>query len=144
MLTAAQKARCAKIAAALDRGDMATWKRVEPFLSPEERGQVWEERAGTKAMAEKRRLREAAARPAGVGTKSLPVDLDFWGSDDGGDTPDDDDEEDGDDGVPCMACHGTGRDEAGNVCEACGGTGRVQPGGDEQDDDEDLDDVDAL
>jgi hypothetical protein len=58
-------------------------------------------------------------------------DLDYWSDTE---PPDDDD----DDPKICGACHGTGRDVAGNVCQACNGTG-VAPddgNGDEEDDDE--------
>jgi len=50
MLTAAQRAKCAKLAQALDAGDCAAYKRAEPSLTPEMRGEVWDQRRHLRAQ----------------------------------------------------------------------------------------------
>jgi len=141
MLTELQRERCRRIAEALDRGETVSLDS----LSPEERGEVWDSRAHVRAMYERRRQREAAQvsqnlSPIGLKPQdealARDLDLDFWAVDD---EPDD---EDDDDAQLCSACHGTGRDVAGNVCWVCHGTGKVLNEGDEDDDDEREDEED--
>ena len=136
MLTTAQKAKCAKLAQALDAGDTAAYKRAEPSLTPEMRGEIWDQRAHVKAQAERAaQAQQAAARPARVEAKSLPRDLDYWASDDV--EPIDDDVPD--DQPMCGACGGSGKGRDGSVCPICNGRGRI-PGEDQPDDrDEDED-----
>lgn len=131
MLTAAQKTRCQQIAQALDRGDLSLWRSLEPSLSPEQKGEVWDQRAHVKA---------AAARPGGgfirCGQSSAVLleagDLDHWA--DGPVEPSDDPD---DDMEPCAACNGTGRDAAGNECAVCGGSGRAPADGEDDGNEDD-------
>jgi hypothetical protein len=139
MLTSRQRQRCAELAETLDAGDQRAWLRAEPSLSPEERGEIWNQRSEVKAMAERRRQGEAAGaavlpaqdfatRPGRVKTDLASNDLDFWGE-----TPNDDDDDDDDDdnGLPqqetkmCPSCRGLGRTKDGSRCSRCNGLGRV-------------------
>ncbi len=141
MLTAAQKSRCAKLAAALDAGDYPTYKRVEPSLTPEMRGEIWEQRAhvqemavrvaqgqrGTSVFPSQRRIKPPARIEASV-------DLDYWSDAEPVDPDDDDDDQ------RCEACGGTGYTQGG-VCGACGGTGKAPPDDDDQEEtDDDFED----
>ena len=134
-MTSAQKSRCRELAQALDRGDMAAYRRAEPALTPEMRGEVWDQRAHVKAMA----ARGHKTLPPTDGKVSAAVmhDLDYWSDDV---TPDHDDDNDGD--VPCAACNGRGKDAAGNRCAVCGGSGKVAPGDDDGNEDDENDDED--
>jgi hypothetical protein len=138
MLTSAQREKCRRIAAALDRGDQGPWLRAEASLGPVEKAEIWSMRRHVKAMAEQqhakapsiaRRLEVAAMRSTRMD------DLDFWSDD----APGVDDDDDIDDDAPpepeddpmsqttkiCMNCRGLGRSKDGSVCDVCDGTGRV-------------------
>lgn len=145
MLTAAQRARCMKVAEALDRGDQGPWLQAEPTLSPEARGLVWDLRVEQQQRAAQRQQRGAATKDRLSNPQSISsfaahparTDLDYWADDD---VPGDDDDVEPDDRPEpqtCGACHGSGRDAAGGTCKACNGTGRAPA---DNGDDEDLDD----
>jgi hypothetical protein len=156
MLNAAQKSRCRELAAALDSGDYATYKRAEPSLTPEMRGEIWDLRAHVKAMGERATQRlvspqsaAKAPRPARAETNLGLVDLDYWGSDEN----DDDGENDDDPPIlpvskpdpneqqktkSCPNCRGLGLTSDGVRCSRCNGSGRIDR--DDVDDDEEDDD----
>jgi hypothetical protein len=116
MLTAAQRAKCQRIAEALDRGERIS---LDGF-SPQERGEIWDSRQHVRQLAERRRsllavqatpiAAEATDQNFSARTELRSLDLDYWAADDV--EPDDDDEplpvddvpepadsdEDGDDG----------------------------------------------
>ena len=50
MLTDRQRERCRELARALDSGDYATYKRAEAALTPEMRGEIWDQRAHVKTQ----------------------------------------------------------------------------------------------
>lgn len=132
MLTAAQKARCATLAEALDARDQGPWLKAEPSLTVEEKGAIWSMRRHVVAFGQ----REAAARPAGIPVEatSRTVDLDYWASDD--EPPIDDEVLDGE--PECSACRGTGKGPDGRACPICNGRGTIP--GEDQPDDGDEDD----
>jgi hypothetical protein len=159
MLTAGQKSRCLSLAQALDRGDYAAYKRAEPSLTPEMRGEVWDARMHVRAMAERAAQRQVSPqsaaklpRPARVETDLRFADLDYWpeaaskddlGPDDPGDFPDDN-------GAPdepeleqktrtCDVCRGSGVAPDGTHCSRCNGGGRI-PIDPDDDPDDDLED----
>ena len=146
MLTAAQKSRCRELAQALDAGDFAAYKRAEPSLTPEMKGEVWDMRAhviaaggrASKAGAVLNQSGSKPPRPPRVETELH--DLDYWATDD---DQDDGGDDDGDgDVTPCPACNGRGKDSAGNRCEACEGTGKAPLDDDREDDDDEREDED--
>jgi hypothetical protein len=125
------------IADALDRGDLEPWRKAGGRMSPEEKGMVWDMRQHVVAVGQ----RESAARPAVIPIvgktsriETRSYDLDYWPPD----IEATDDE--ADDGQPCAACDGTGRDAAGNPCEACNGTGKASSDEDDEDDDDEFKD----
>ena len=133
MLIAAQKSRCAKLAAALDAGDYEVYRRAEPTLGAEERGLIWDLRAAQVARAAQGQQVIGAAprtpRPPRIETSA---DLDFWSDDEPVD-----DGDDNDDPTPlCGACNGTGKGRDGGVCVICNGKGTI-PAEDQKDDDND-------
>jgi hypothetical protein len=137
MLTDRQRARCRELAAALDSGDMATYRRAEPALGVEERGAVWDARKHVQAQAARAAQRQVSSTvaitptPRRIETGLRLDDLDFWL--DAPDAPDDDD-----DPMPvCGACKGSGRDTSGGKCVICAGKGRIPAEDQENDDDED-------
>jgi hypothetical protein len=82
-MTAAERARCARIAAALDQGDGKAIVKAEAVapLSREQRGLIWDMRQHVVAMTERRKQREAAEAAVTKGARverELPPDLDFW------------------------------------------------------------------
>ena len=141
MLTAAQRTKCAKLAAALDSGDYATYKRAEDSLSPAMKGEVWSQRRHVRERAVKagevsRQSDAKPPRPARIETESRLDDLDFWASDEI--EPPDDDDDAPDDQPTCSGCRGTGKGRDGGVCPICKGSGKV-PAEDQPDDDREDD-----
>lgn len=142
MLTAAQRAKCRVIAAALDAGDQRPWLKAEPSLSVAEKGAVWDARAhvstggrGKTAGNLTTDSREGLPK-RDIGMTSAGVaDLDYWSDTD--DAPIDDDVPD--DEPTCGACRGSGRDTSGGKCVICGGRGRI-PAEDQPDDGDDDED----
>jgi hypothetical protein len=140
-MTSAQRARCAEIARALDRGDQRLWLEAEGRMSPEEKLLTWDLRAEQVARAAQRQRREAAGaavmcahdfaavRPVRAKTELQSHDLDYWSDDDEPVMPDvlpDDDNDDNEQKTKlCPLCHGTGGGDSGDTCELCDGTGRV-------------------
>ncbi len=138
MLTARERERCRELAAALDRGDADAYRRAEPSLTPEMKGEVWDQRAHVKAMAARAaqgRQKPAAAQPART------LDLDYW-SDSEPVEPDDGGGDTDQTTKLCDNCRGLGRTADGSQCERCGGSGRV-PLDDVDDDEEDDDGSDS-
>jgi hypothetical protein len=129
VLTTSQRRRCAEIAQSLDRGDLTLWRRVEPSLSPAERGAIWDMRQEQITRGARRQVREAAVMDV-HDFAAASNDLDFWADDEP--EPDDDDDAPT---MPCPVCLGSGRDKMGNRCASCNGTGRVRD--DQEDNDED-------
>ncbi len=140
MLNAAQKSRCRELAQALDRGDMATYRRAEPALTPEMRGEVWDQRQ-RQAQGGRGRLKPLTEKVQYEGAAMR--DLDYWADTD--DPPDDDpDDELTLKTKVCDNCRGLGTTSDGTRCTRCNGTGRVDrddvDDGDGEDDDHDEDD----
>jgi hypothetical protein len=136
MLNAAQRAKCAKLAQALDEGDRATYRRAEPSLTPEMRGEVWDQRAHVKAMA----ARGHKTLPPTDGKVSAAVmhDLDYWGDAEPDEQSDDPDDEMDLKTKVCDNCRGLGLTSDGVRCTRCNGSGRVDR--DDVDDGDDDDD----
>ncbi len=78
MLTAAQREKCRVLAQALDTGDDATYKRAEPSLTPEMRGEIWDQRAHVKAMAASGDVKTLSRIHVQVSQAAVLRDLDFW------------------------------------------------------------------
>jgi hypothetical protein len=130
MLTDRQRTRCGEIAAALDRHDLAPWRKWEPSLGAEERGLIWDMRQHVIAAAARNQAGITNLKPQqNFAELQRGDDLDFWASD----VEPDDDDDDGD--VPCAACDGTGRDAAGNRCATCNGTGKAPLDDDDENED---------
>jgi hypothetical protein len=149
MLTSRQREECRRIAEALDAGNQSVWLRAEASLSAEQKALIWDQRqeqVARGAQCQRRVLpmgnipQNGAVKNLGTNVptpenEALARDLDNWDDEPGltfhGGTPDDDDDSDD---TLCGACHGTGRDVAGNVCRVCKGTGKAL------NEDEDVDD----
>ncbi len=150
MLTSAQKAKCAAIAAALDRQDQGPWLRAEPSLSVEAKGLIWDLRAhvvaaggrAVKAGSLTTDSREGLPKRDTGMTSAGVADLDFWGDEPA--EPDDDDDELDLKTKVCDNCRGLGLTSDGVRCSRCNGSGRVDrddvDDGDGEDDDHDEDD----
>jgi hypothetical protein len=86
MLTAAQRAKCQRIAEALDRGERVS---LDSF-SAAERGEIWDQRAHVKQLAARHKMRQAAENRnvsprrqilSRIETALRSFDLDYWGVD---------------------------------------------------------------
>jgi len=155
-MTAAEKGRCAVIAEALDRGDLAPWRRAEASLSPAEKGLIWDLRRHVQAQAARNQGSDTILKhpqnSAGVQRgKTLELrldDLDFWAyeNDDDGENDDDPpilpvskpDPNEQQKTKSCPNCRGLGLTSDGVRCARCNGSGRIDrddvDDGDEDDD----------
>ncbi len=142
MLTSAQKAKCAVIAAALDAGDLAPWRKSEASLGPEMRGEIWDLRAHVIAAGgrgRKKTLPPTDGRVSSAMTSAGVADLDYWG-DEPAEPDDDPDDELTLKTKVCDNCRGLGTTSDGTRCSRCNGTGRVDRDDvDDGDDDRDRD-----
>jgi hypothetical protein len=140
--------RCRRIAARLDAGDMAVTKEEPEFIALH-RGEIWRMREHVRALAAKRKQREAPTVAEDDDEPKKPMD-DPVAPEDVDDDDDVDDEKD--DSLEqttrvCPRCAGKGRDHSGATCRECNGSGRVpipkQPGDDDDDDGDEEDEFEA-
>ncbi|MGA7239434.1 MAG: hypothetical protein WBY44_27380 [Bryobacteraceae bacterium] len=154
MLTAAQKSRCRELAAALDRGDRATYRRAEDSLTPEMRGEIWDQRAhvvaaGGRAAKAGAVLSTADKTPRPARIETSLRDLDYWADENDDDGDDEDlppvlpvskpDPEERQKTKLCDNCRGLGLTSDGVRCTRCNGSGRVSRDDVDDGDDDDRD-----